>query len=36
MRIGWSLRDLCLTLDDPGANPLREAHARFDAAVRAA
>ena len=35
-RMGWSLRDLYRTLDDPGANPLREAHARLDAAVRAA
>ena len=32
----WALRDLCRTLDDPGANPLGEAHARLDAAVRAA
>lgn len=32
----WSLRDLYRTLDTPGGNPLREAHATLDAAVRAA
>jgi len=31
-----SFRDLYRTLDEPGANPLRTAHARLDAAVRAA
>ena len=35
-RMGWSLRDLYRTLDEPGANPLREAQAKLDAAVRAA
>ena len=33
---GMSFRDLYRTLDEPGANPLRAAHARLDAAVRAA
>ena len=33
-RLGYSLRDLYRTLDDPGANPLRDAHAALDAAVR--
>ena len=33
---GMSFRELYRTLDEPGANPLREAHARLDAAVRAA
>jgi hypothetical protein len=33
---GCSLRDLYRTLDEPGANPLRDAHARLDTAVRAA
>jgi hypothetical protein len=33
---GWSLRDLYRTLETPGANRLREAHAALDAAVRAA
>ena len=33
---GWSLRDLYRTLDEPGDNPLRTAHARLDTAVRAA
>ena len=33
---GMSFRDLYRTLDEPGANPLRTAHARLDAAVRAA
>jgi SAM-dependent methyltransferase len=31
-----SFRDLYRTLDEPGANPLRAAHARLDAAARAA
>ena len=35
-RHGMSFRDLYRTLDEPGANPLRTAHARLDAAVRAA
>ena len=35
-RLGYSLRDLYRTLDDPGANPMRDAHAALDAAVRAA
>ena len=35
-RLGYSLRDLYRTLDDPGVNPLRDAHAALDAAVRAA
>jgi len=33
---GWSLRELYRTLDEPGDNPLRTAHARLDTAVRAA
>jgi len=32
----WSLRDLYLTLEEPGSNPLRAAQARLDTAVRAA
>jgi hypothetical protein len=32
----WSLRDLYRTLEEPGANPLRDAQAKLDAAVRAA
>ena len=35
-KLGCSLRDLYRTLEDPGANPLRDAHARLDTAVRAA
>ncbi len=35
-KMGWSLRDLYRTLDVPGTNPLREAQAKLDAAVRAA
>ena len=35
-KLGYSFRDLYRTLDEPGANPLRAAHARLDAAVRAA
>jgi hypothetical protein len=31
-KLGYSLR----TLEEPGANPLREAHTRLDTAVRAA
>ena len=33
---GWSLRELYRTLDSPGDSTLRAAHARLDAAVRAA
>ena len=35
-KLGYSLRALYRTLEEPGANPLRDAHARLDAAVRAA
>jgi len=35
-KLNYSLRQLYRTLDQPGDNPLREAHARLDAAVRAA
>lgn len=35
-KLGWSLRDLYRSLEQPGANPLREAHAALDTAVRAA
>ena len=35
-KLGWSLRDLYRSLEEPGANPLRDAHAALDAAVRAA
>ena len=35
-KLGYSLRALYRTLEEPGANPLREAHTRLDAAVRAA
>jgi hypothetical protein len=34
--LNYSLRDLYRTLDQPGDNPLRDAHARLDSAVRAA
>ncbi len=33
---GYSLRTLYRTLEEPAANPLREAHTRLDTAVRAA
>ena len=33
---GWSLRDLYRTLETPGANRLRDAHAALDSGVRAA
>ena len=33
---GYSLRALYRTLDDPGTNPLRDAHTALDTAVRAA
>ncbi len=32
----WSLRTLYRSLEEPGDNPLRDAHARLDSAVRAA
>lgn len=35
-KMNWSLRDLYRTLDDPGSNPLRDAQANLDTAVRAA
>jgi hypothetical protein len=35
-KMNWSLRDLYRTLEEPGANPLRDAQARLDEAVRAA
>jgi hypothetical protein len=35
-KLGYSLRELYRTLEEPGANPLRDAHARLDTAVRAA
>src|SRR5207237_2718136 len=35
-KLNCSLRDLYRTLEQPGDNPLRDAHARLDAAVRAA
>jgi hypothetical protein len=35
-KLNYSLRDLYRTLDQPGDNPLRDAHARLDTAVRAA
>jgi SAM-dependent methyltransferase len=35
-KLNYSLRDLYRTLEQPGDNPLREAHARLDAAVRGA
>lgn len=35
-KMNWSLRDLYRTLEEPGANPLREAQTKLDAAVRAA
>ncbi len=35
-KLGYSLRTRYRTLEEPGANPLRDAHARLDAAVRAA
>ena len=31
---GWSLRDLYRTLETPGDNKLRDAHAALDTAVR--
>jgi hypothetical protein len=33
-KLNYSLRDLYRTLDQPGDNPLRDAHAQLDAAVR--
>ena len=35
-KMNWSLRDLYRTLEEPGSNPLREAQARLDTAVRTA
>ena len=35
-KLGYSLRVLYRTLEEPGANPLREAHTRLDTTVRAA
>ena len=35
-QLGYSLRELYRTLEEPGANPLREAHTRLDTAVRTA
>ena len=35
-QLGWSLRELYRTLDEPGASPLKDAHAALDAAVRTA
>ena len=35
-RLNCSLRDLYRTLEQPGDNPLRDAHTQLDAAVRAA
>jgi hypothetical protein len=35
-KLHYSLRDLYRTLEQPGDNPLRNAHARLDAGVRAA
>lgn len=35
-KLEYSLRQLYRTLEQPGNNPLRDAHARLDAAVRAA
>jgi len=35
-KMTWSLRDLYRTLEEPGSNPLRDAQARLDTAVRAA
>jgi hypothetical protein len=35
-KLKWSLRDLYRTLEEPGENPLNEAHTALDAAVRAA
>jgi hypothetical protein len=35
-KLNYSLRDLYRTLEQPGDNPLSEAHARLDAAVRTA
>jgi hypothetical protein len=34
--LDYSLRDLYRTLEEPGTNPLRDAHGRLDTAVRAA
>ncbi len=34
-KMDWSLRDLYRTLEEPGSNPLRDAQAKLDLAVRA-
>ena len=34
-KLDYSLRELYRTLEEPGTNPLRDAHARLDTAVRA-
>jgi SAM-dependent methyltransferase len=36
VKLGYSLRAIYRTLEEPGANPLRDAHTRLDDAVRAA
>jgi len=35
-KLKYSLRQLYRTLEQPGDNPMRDAHARLDTAVRAA
>ena len=35
-QLGWSLRELYKRSEEPGASPLKDAHAALDAAVRAA
>lgn len=35
-KMNWSLRDIYRTLEEPGSNPLRDAQAKLDTAVRAA
>jgi hypothetical protein len=35
-KLSYSLREIYRTLEQPGDNPLRDAHARLDAAVRVA
>jgi len=35
-KLGYSLRELYRTLEEPGGNPLRDAHSRLDMAVRTA
>jgi hypothetical protein len=36
VQMNWSLRELYRSLEEPGANPLRDVQARLDTAVRAA